>query len=108
MRAKTSKLANLEKQRKSILTEDLTKCYFCHRPKDHIHEIYGGKNRVVSMKNGFCVPVCIMHHILLHNNEVAAKLLKEECQQVFEKTHSHKEFMQLIGKNYDTNIKIKL
>lgn len=103
MRVKTIKLANLEKQRKSILTEDMTTCYFCRMPKDDIHEIYGGKNRVISMQNGFCVPLCRMHHTAVHNNECLARELKRMCQEVFELTHTRKEFMQLIGKNYDTD-----
>ena len=44
MRYKTTKLINLEKQRKSILTKDMTVCYFCKKPKDDIHEIYGNIN----------------------------------------------------------------
>ena len=55
------------------------------------------------MQNGFCVPLCRMHHTAVHNNECLARELKRMCQEVFELTHTRKEFMQLIGKNYDTD-----
>ena len=100
MKYKTTKLINLEKQRKSILTKDMTVCYFCKKPKDDIHEIYGGKNRVISMQNNFCVPLCRLHHEYVHNNENWALELKRMCQEVFELTHKRKDFMQLIGKSY--------
>ena len=101
MRVKTTKLTNLEKQRKSILTEDMTTCYFCRQPKDDIHEIFPGKNRVVSMENGFCVPLCRKHHEIVHTNECFARELKRMCQEVYELKYTRKEFMALIGRNYE-------
>ena len=100
MRYKTNKLINLEKKRYSILTNDLGTCYLCRNDKDDIHEIYGGRNRVVSIKNGFCVPLCRLHHRVVTDNPSMNLKLQKLCQKVFEFNHTRKEFMQLIGKSY--------
>lgn len=99
MRRKSSKLAKLERNRYSILTDDLEHCFYCGRSPVDIHEIYGGANRKVSMANGFCVPLCRHHHELVTRNE-GASLLKEICQQEYERTHSREDFMRLVGRNY--------
>lgn len=68
MKNKTNKLAKLEKNRFSLFTDDLTKCYFCHNPKDHIHEIFAGRNRQNSMRLGLCLPICNKCHEKLQND----------------------------------------
>lgn len=47
---KTNKLKQKEQNRKSILTNNLTKCYICGKPKQDIHEVFGGSNRQTSIK----------------------------------------------------------
>ena len=100
MKNKTSKLRNLEKNRYSILTENLESCYICGSSPVDIHEIYGGSNRKISMQNGFCLPVCRTHHRLLTDDNKASEYFKQKSQGKFEETHERKEFMNLIGKNY--------
>jgi hypothetical protein len=100
MKQKSSKLRNLERNRYSILTDNLEVCYICQRPYVDIHEIYGGRNRQVSMINGFCVPLCRHHHQIVETNAYADFYFKEICQTEFEKTHTREEFMKIIGKNY--------
>jgi len=100
MKQKSATLRNLERNRYSILATDLENCYFCGRSPVDMHEIYGGRNRRVSMQNGFCVPLCRRHHENITNNEQLSLLLKKDCQESFEATHSRDEFMKLIGKNY--------
>ena len=100
MKNKTSKLAKLERNRKSILTEDLEHCYFCKQKSVDIHEIYSGSNRKISMMNNFCVPLCRQHHIKATVNVEFNIKLKQLCQMEYEKTHSRPEFLLLIGKNY--------
>lgn len=63
-----SKITRLERMRFSILTKDLTKCYLCGKPKNHLHEIYPGSNRVNSMKWGCVIPVCANCHQKLHHD----------------------------------------
>lgn len=92
--------------RYSILN-NLDKCYFCGKPKEHIHEVfYGTANRKVSIQNGFCVGLCNAHHNM-SNDSVHAKPnqgkdleLKQVYQKEFEKTHSRDDFIKLIGRNY--------
>lgn len=100
MKQKTAKLRKLEKNRYSILTKDLEHCWLCGKSPVDIHEIYGGANRKISMKNGFCMPLCRQHHEIITNENTLSIYIKEICQQEFEKTHSRVEFMNLIGKNY--------
>jgi hypothetical protein len=100
MKAKTNKLRRLENNRTSILTDDLESCYICGCPADDMHEIYGGRNRRISMENGFCVPLCRYHHRVVTNNYEADLKLKQVCQLHFEKENSREDWFALIGKNY--------
>ena len=100
MRNKTYKLQKLEKNRYSILTNDMEHCLICKSPFVDIHEIYGGSNRKVSMKNGFTVPLCREHHRTATIDSFASTFLKVKCQKEFEKEHTREEFISLIGRNY--------
>lgn len=100
MKNKTNKLAKLERNRKSILTDDLDKCFVCWQSPVDMHEIYSGSNRQVSMKNDFCVPLCRYHHSRIPKDVGLNIKLKQMCQQKYEETHTREEFMALIGKNY--------
>lgn len=100
MRNKTYKLQKLEKQRYSILTDDLGHCIKCKKSPVDIHEIYCGSKRQVSMKNGFCVPLCRDCHRIVTDIRVADLELRKICQEVYEQTHTREEFIKLIGRNY--------
>lgn len=100
MQNKTKKSINLEKNRYSILTHNLEKCYLCPNKKDDIHEIYAGSKRIISIKNGFCIPICRKCHSKIQNNEEKMLKLKIECQKKYEESHSREEFMKMVGKNY--------
>ena len=100
MKFKTSKLRKLEADRYSILTDDLEHCYICGEHKDDMHEIYGGRNRRVSMANGFCVPLCRSCHSFITRDNTSDLVLKQHCQKKFEEENSREDFMLLIGKNY--------
>lgn len=100
LKNKSKKLANAERKRFSILTNNLKICYVCGKKKDHIHEIYKGANRQVSIKNGFCVPLCNKCHIKTETDIVFLRKLQIECQKTFEKNHTREEFMKLTGRSY--------
>ena len=100
MKQKTSKLQKLERNRKSILTEDLETCYICNGQASEIHEIYSGRNRKKSIQDDFCVPVCRRCHQLITLNYGLNLRLKMICQEKFEETHTREEFIKIIGKNY--------
>ena len=95
---KTNKLKTIEQNRYSILTNKLNECYNCHKHniKLDLHEVYGGANRIRSMKNGLVVPLCRE----CHSNEEIISKLRLKCQQEFEKEHTRDEFIQIIGKSY--------
>lgn len=100
MKNKTYKLKKLEKNRWSILTNDMEHCFVCENSFVDIHEIYGGSHRKISMANGFCVPLCRKHHEYVTLNADGSCYLKQKCQHEFEKTHTRDEFIKLIGRNY--------
>lgn len=100
LKNKSKKLVNAERKRFSILTNNLKICYVCGKKKDHIHEIYKGANRQISIRNGFCVPLCNECHIKTENDVDFLRSLQIECQKAFEKNHTREEFMKLTGKSY--------
>lgn len=73
IKSKTSKLSKLEKHRFSIITTDLEHCILCGKPKEHLHELVFGKNRLNSIKYGLVVPVCLECHQLMHNTPYLQK-----------------------------------
>ncbi len=91
---------------KSILQEQ-KECWFCGKQFDlHLHHIYPGANRKVSDKNGFVVYLCAYHHNLGGNGNCVHQCkrmdieLRRACQKKFEETHSKRDFVKLIGRNY--------
>ena len=100
IKRKSKKLRKLEKNRKSILTNDLKTCYICGKKATSIHEIYKGSNRKISMINNFCVPLCDKCHINTETCIEILRYLQRECQKEYEKTHTRDEFLRLIGRNF--------
>lgn len=90
----------LERNRFSVFTDDLTKCFICGSRKDHLHELFEGKNRTRSMIYGAVLPVCCSCHQELHNNRQFALIYKREFQQWFELSHTREEFIKIFGRNY--------
>ena len=99
---KSKKLSKLERNRFSILTNDLKHCFTCQIlrqreiPKDDLHEIYQGKNRIISIKNGFVAPICRE----CHENEEIKQWLKEYCQRIYEHNHTREDFKKLIEDDF--------
>ena len=104
MKTKSSKLGNLERKRKSILTDNLDVCYLCPPGRKNraasMHEIYKGANRIASAKNNFCVPLCADCHRHTEDFYEVLNFLQRECQKEFEKTHTREEFMKITGMSY--------
>ena len=95
-----SKITRLERNRFSILTNDMDHCYVCGAYKQDIHEIYEGSKRIASMKNGCCLPVCRKCHQRFHNDRDFAIVYKKLFQKEFEKEHTRDEFISIFYKNY--------
>lgn len=100
MKQKSSKLSTLERNRKSILTDDLEHCIICGKKRDHLHEIYEGKNRQNSMKYNCVLPLCYKHHILIHQDRKLSLIWKVKCQKEFEKTKSREAFISIFRRSY--------
>jgi len=100
MKRKTLRLKELEHNRYSILTNDLTRCYICPRPKSDLHEIYEGCHRQNSMRYGLVLPLCKECHLKIHRSLNFALPYKQLGQSKFEETHSRDEFIKLFGRNY--------
>lgn len=96
----------------SILQEDSSYCYICARkygddtPKrtEEHHIFFGAKQRDKSEAEGLKVRLCIPHHRTgpeaVHKNVEMSRMLQTEAQKAWESSHSHEEWMRLMGRNY--------
>lgn len=100
MRKKSKKLATLERHRYSVFTEDLTKCYFCGKPKEDLHELLPGRNRLNSMRYGYVLPVCRSCHEELTNNNDLSNKWKAHCQVHFEDKYGEDQWLSVFKKSY--------
>lgn len=92
---------------KSIMQDDLMKCWFCGRfgtEKHHI--IFGTANRKISDKYGLIVGLCYQCHrgtngVHGRDGMEINKDLKHYAQEAFEKHHGTREdFRRIFGKSY--------
>lgn len=99
---------------KSILQEKDGRCYLCmalhgdHSWKvtqEH-HVIFGTANRKLSEKYGLKVYLCLAHHEegpeAVHKNAKLARMLKAQAQRAFGIRFPDLNWMEIFGKNYDT------
>lgn len=101
IKQKSNKLVKLEKNRFSILTDNLKICYICNKKlKEDTHEIFGGSNRRKSMVWGLVIPICRGCHAKWKTDKELRKKYQQEAQRIFEKEHSHELFMKEFKKNY--------
>lgn len=99
IKQKSSKLAKLERNRYSIITYNLDICYVCKKhKKDHLDEVFGGRNRQTSMKYGLVIPMCFKCHRKLTDNPLLKKDIQEEAKQIFIKKYSEEKFIKEFGR----------
>lgn len=99
----------------SIIQKKTGQCLLCmildkdFRKKEvlHEHHIFGGCRRDVSTELGLTCYLCPDHHVLgpsaVHQNRFTMHLLQELAQKEYEKSHSRKEWMDAMHKNYIDN-----
>lgn len=80
-------------------------CYFCGSyQKLEKHHIFGAANRKHSEEDGLVVVLCHNCHNEppdgVHYNKERMDYLRRVGQTEYERTHSHKAFMQRYGRNY--------
>ena len=100
IKKKSYKLAKAEKNRFSIIQDNMSICFFCGRQAQSIHELIGGINRQTSIKYGLCVGACLRCHRILEDNEKIKQKYQVLGQDTFEKKYSHELFMQEFKMNY--------
>lgn len=79
----SKKRAKLERNRFSLFTDNLDKCYFCNKPRNDLHELLGGRNRNNSMKYGLVLPVCREHHNEIQHSMKYKKMAQKKFQEVY-------------------------
>lgn len=95
----------------SVLQDNWDVCFLCGR--NHVadpcgleeHHVFGGANRKLSEKYGLKIHICGEHchrngPDAVHRNRKTDLAIKAAAQKVFEREHSHEEFMRVFGKNY--------
>lgn len=100
LKRKSSKLARLERNRFSLFTDDLEHCIICGRKRDHIHEVFFGRNRQNSIIYKLCIPLCFDCHYKMHNDIKLQTLYHKKGQALFEETYPDLEFEDIFKINY--------
>ncbi|WP_337495808.1 hypothetical protein [[Ruminococcus] lactaris] len=100
----------------SILQADRTgECYLCEKfgiirywtylEEHHIFD--GNPGRRISEENGFKVKLCAGHHRIsekaVHKDIVMMRILQQDAQRAYERTHTREQWMELMGRNYIDN-----
>lgn len=99
MKKKSSKLNKLERNRFSIITDNLDYCIICGKPKQDLNEIFPGRNRQNSMKYGLVIPMCRTCHINYTNNRELQLYWMKLAQELFNETYEE-EFINIFRRNY--------
>ena len=98
IKKKSNKLAKLERNRFSILTDDLDHCYICKTmklrevPRQDLHEIYPGRNRKICMRYGFVAPLCRE----CHEKRNVQEYLKKLCMIIAQDKYSEEELKEIL------------
>lgn len=102
MKKKIYKLNKLEKNRYSIITDDLDTCYLCGKPKEHLHEVFFGNNRINSMRYGCVIPICATCHTKVHQDIQIDLELKKRLEKAFIEVYECdiEYFIKIFRKNY--------
>ena len=100
MKNRSNKLAKLERNRTSLFTDDLEHCILCGKPKDHLHEIFFGKNRINSIKYKLVIPVCFECHNKIHNDIILQNEWFIKGQTRFNEVYPDLDFVEIFKKNW--------
>lgn len=87
----------------SIITSDLTHCYYCGAPYPQIHHVMNGANKKKSEKYGLIVGLCLNHHTGaegVHTKPEKMLEMRRIGQKRFEEIYSRELWLKEFGKNY--------
>ena len=101
IKKRSNKLIKREKERYSIIYQDLSRCCLCgSKIGIELNEIYEGSYRQRSIDYGMVTPLCHNCHKLFHNDSNVNLYYKVMFQKEFMKNHTLEEFIDLFGQNY--------
>ncbi len=102
LKTKTKRLNKLERNRFSLFTDDLNSCFICGNKKDHLHEIFSGRNRQNSMRYGLVLPICSDCHMMYQNDPMFNEFWHKKAQLKFMEYYkkSKEEFLEIFKKNF--------
>lgn len=94
LKQKSNKLAALERNRFSIITDKMDECYICKRKnvKLELHEVFRGRNRQKCMIWGLVVPSCIRCHSRTTSDRNLS--LESEAKEIFIKKYGEEKFIE--------------
>lgn len=98
---RTTKQSKLDKSRtESLFTDNLNVCYLCGLKRDHLHEVFFGRNRSNSIKYGLFIPICEKCHRKCHNDANLIDSLHKKGQLLFMRNYPKLEFINVFKTNY--------
>lgn len=98
---RTTRQSKLENSRTvSLFTDNLNVCYLCACNKEHLHEVFFGRNRVNSIKYGLFIPVCEKCHRKYHKDVNLINSLHKKGQLLFMCNYPELEFIKIFKENY--------
>lgn len=100
LKQRTYKQTKKEKNRYSLFTDNLDTCIECGRSKQHLHEIFGGRNRSNSIEYGLVLPLCPTCHRRIHDNPYLIDEWHKKGQTMFNQVYPELEFIDIFFRNY--------
>lgn len=101
MKKRSRKLNLKEKNRYSIIYQDLTKCAECgSKIGIEKNEVFEGAYRQTSIKFGMVVPLYQKCHKRFHSDRLFNLKYKSMLQKQFMKKHSLEEFISVFKQDY--------
>ena len=98
---RTTRQSKLDKSRtESLFTDNLNTCYLCGCRKEHLHEVFCGRNRSNSIKYGLFIPVCENCHRKCHKDVSLIDSLHKKGQLLFMCNYPELEFIDVFKVNY--------
>ena len=86
----------------SLLTDDMSRCYFCGKPKMMDHAIYNSlkEHEKYSFADGMTIPLCWDCNVKLHLDKRISYKLHIEGQLAWEHAHPTQAFEKRYGRNF--------
>jgi len=104
IKKRSYKLAKREKERYSIIYQDLSKCCVngCLTPNYNVqkNEVFDGAYRQLSIKHGMICPLCDNHHKQFHKDRRFAIKYKIQFEEEFLKNHVKEEWLDIFKIDY--------